>query len=154
MVLPHGIPTLKALSSGNHMWVDNIFCDENSVGLIDHCDMLPALRPVKTDQFPIITKVRLTTTQNAFVARRNYRTANWEAFLNMLQMVLSQFGPPIEITDLQQARDKLAQLDWAIDRAHFLNVDFTNPCPHSKRWWMPQLTETRRKVKKLAHASL
>src|ERR1700690_398983 len=124
MVLPPGIPTLKAHSSGNLTRVDNMFCDENSVGLIDHCDTMPALRPVKTDHFPIITKIRMVTARNTFVSRRNYRTANWEAFRKTLQDALSQFGPPTEIADLKQAQDKLAQLDWAIDRAHFMHVDF------------------------------
>src|ERR1700723_3677500 len=81
MVLPQGIPTLQAHSMGNLTRVDNIFCDENSLGLFDYCDTMPALRPVKTDHFPIISKIRMTAASNTFKPRYAYRKADWETFV-------------------------------------------------------------------------
>jgi endonuclease/exonuclease/phosphatase family metal-dependent hydrolase len=72
MALPPGLPTLKAMATGNETRVDNIFCDEGSMGLIDICDTRPAWRPVKTDHYPIICRIRMEAASNKYQPRRDY----------------------------------------------------------------------------------
>jgi hypothetical protein len=134
MVLPPKIPTLKVLATGNLIRVDNVFCDENLVGMFLQCDTKPTHRPVKTDHFPIISKIRLATEHNIFAPRYNFRKADWQKFAEKLTESLSLLPAPTEITDRQQASDRLAALDKEIWRAVEEYVPETTLCPHSKRW--------------------
>jgi hypothetical protein len=56
--------------------------------------------------------------------------------------------------DIPQAEDRLSKVDTMIWRTIRHCVKTSNPCPHSKRWWTPELTATRRLVKQLGRASL
>jgi endonuclease/exonuclease/phosphatase family metal-dependent hydrolase len=73
MALPAGIPTLKAMATGNLTRVDNVFCNENSLDIFVKCGTKPSHRPVKTDHFPVISTIRLTTMRNTFTPRYNFR---------------------------------------------------------------------------------
>jgi hypothetical protein len=153
MTLPQGIPTLKAMATGNLTRVDNVFCDENSVGIFVECGTKPSHRPVKTDHYPVISKIRLTTTRNRFTPRYNFRKAEWEGFVKKLTEELSRLPPPAEIFDVPQAEYRLERLNATIGGVVDEFVPMTKICPHSKRWWTKDLTKTRRIVKQLARAS-
>ena len=55
------IPTLCAHSTGNHMRVDNIFCDEILYEAITICNTDEESRPIKSDHFPIVTQIDFLT---------------------------------------------------------------------------------------------
>ena len=57
MALPPLIPTLCAHITGNHMRVDNVFCDEILYEAITIYNTDEESRPFKSDHFPIITQV-------------------------------------------------------------------------------------------------
>jgi ribonuclease HI len=153
MVLPAGIPTLQAMATGNFTRVDNVFCDENSVGTFEYCNTEPAQRPVKTDHLPIISKIRMTTERNTFQSRYNFQKVDWENFGKKLKERLDTIEPPRELEDRQQAVERLKEVDTMIWRTIRYCVEMTNPCPHSKRWWTPALTKTRKVVKRLGRAA-
>jgi hypothetical protein len=99
MILPPGTPTLKAMATGNETRVDNVFCDSNSVNLIDICDTRPEWRPVKTDHYPIICRIQMGAATNQFQPRRNFRETDWAEFAKTLVLKLSQLPIPCEITE-------------------------------------------------------
>jgi hypothetical protein len=153
MVLPPGIPTLKALAMGNLTRVDNVFCDENSRGIFDYCDTRPADMPVKPDHFPIISHIHLSMAANIFTARYDFWDVEWESFNKRLSAELSVLPLSREILDKCAADVWLRDVNKAIWRTIAACVDKTKPCPYSKRWWTKDLTATRKVVKKLARAA-
>jgi hypothetical protein len=97
--------------------------------------------------------MRLTTEKKMFTPMSNFREADWENFETKVKEEQNALGPPVEITDVPQAQESFNKVDKTIGRFIEQYVSETNPCPHSKGWWLNlQLTERRRMVKKLARS--
>jgi hypothetical protein len=71
MALPLGIPMLKVIVSKNKTRVDNLFCNEETLGLGDLCTTRQDWRPVKTNYYPIITHLRVKIEKTRTQPRRN-----------------------------------------------------------------------------------
>jgi len=146
MALAEGIPTLKALATGNLMRVDNVFCLE---ALLDHvisCVTVPEDRPPKTDHFPIRSIIHAMVHRSKFKSWPKYREVDWESFRQMLQDKLAQIPKPEEIQSLETFYETLERLDRAIQDTIEQHVKMSKPCPYSKRWWCPELDEARSRV--------
>jgi endonuclease/exonuclease/phosphatase family metal-dependent hydrolase len=59
MVLPEGIPTLKASVSGNYTRVDNVFCSASLLCSFVSCNTAPGLCPANSDHMPVIYKLSI-----------------------------------------------------------------------------------------------
>jgi hypothetical protein len=150
MALPPGIPTLKALASGNETRVDQVFCDEDAKGLIDLCDTRPEWRPVKTNHYPVICRIWIGVEGNKFKLRHNFRDVNWPEFARELILKLSELPIPEKITERQEVAIRLQAVDDVIHQTIAEHVPLTKPCPYSKHWWNKDLSTHRKEVKKLA----
>jgi hypothetical protein len=65
MPLPKGIPTLKHMVSKLYSRPDNVFCTDNLTERVVKCNTRPDKQPPKTDHFPIVTVLDLTTKTTA-----------------------------------------------------------------------------------------
>ena len=54
MTLPKDIPTLQALSTGNHTITDNVFISSLIVGRVIKCILWPDERPVRSDHILVV----------------------------------------------------------------------------------------------------
>jgi hypothetical protein len=151
MALPPEIPTLEALATKNRTRVDNIFCDEATLELVDECTTREDWRPVKTDHFPIITRIRLLTERPSNqTPRRDYKMVLWTEFNDALEARLSQLPRPAPIENHREAYERLDQLNGTIAQTVEEHVPLINPCPYTKRWWNKNLTDMRKEVKRAA----
>src|ERR1700735_3982447 len=72
MALPPGIHTLRSHSTGNYTRVNNVFCNEDLLDTIIKCNTDDASRPIKTDHFPIITRLDIHTPTVVQAHRLNF----------------------------------------------------------------------------------
>jgi hypothetical protein len=149
MALPPGIPTLEAMASKNRTRVDNVYCDERTLALVDMCDTRKDWRPVKTDHFPIITHVRLMVERGAERPRFDYCLVDWAEFNKDLKTRLEEIPQPTEIQTKEEADRKLKQLSEIVEGTIERHVPLTKPCPYSKRWWNKDLTKLRKEVRRM-----
>jgi endonuclease/exonuclease/phosphatase family metal-dependent hydrolase len=69
MVLPEGIPTLKASVSGNYTRVDNVFCSAPLLCSFVLCDTVLGLRPANSDHMPVIYELSIEPVRVVHVPR-------------------------------------------------------------------------------------
>jgi ribonuclease HI len=150
MALPPGIPTLEAMASKNRTRVDNVFCDESTLSLIDTCDTREDWRPVKTDHFPIITNVRIAIEKGTERPRYDFRLVDWDEFNKALKARMQHVPEPTDIHSEAEASRRLDQLNRLVEETIEEQVPISKPCPYSKRWWNEELKTLRKEVKKLA----
>ncbi|KAL7277809.1 hypothetical protein ACG7TL_002174 [Trametes sanguinea] len=149
MVLPAGTPTLEASRSKNLTRPDNVFCSEGLVESLVRCEVVPHLRPPKTDHFPVLTTFGLNMELARSVARRNFRAVDWAAFNKTLSEALAAAPLPVAIISKMDLDRALARLNSALDAAVKKDVPLTSLCPFSKRWWSKDLERMRRESKRL-----
>ena len=150
MTLPPGLATLEALATRNRTRVDNVYCDEQSAGLIDICTTREDWRPVKTDHFPIITHVRAFVERTRARPRYDYRLVDWDEFNETLAARLKGIPNTGRIHTTEEADGRLRALEDALRETVNQHVPCTTSTPYSKRWWTRELTKERKEVKRMA----
>lgn len=75
MLLPHGIPTLQATTTGNHTRPDNVFGTTDIAAQLIRCDVASELTPPSTDHFPITIIFDTQVQRNSNTPRRNFKMA-------------------------------------------------------------------------------
>ena len=108
MALPPSISTLKSHSTGNHMRVNNVFCNGDLLDLVIKCHTDNVSCPVKTNHYPIITTLDIHT------PRLNFYDVDWPELLNILKSNLANISPPTVITNTDNFNQKLTALDTAV----------------------------------------
>lgn len=76
MALPASLPTSKSFATGNYTQVDNVFCTEELMEHIIRCNTVPTRQPIKTDHFPIVTKIDICPEVADTRERRNWKAVN------------------------------------------------------------------------------
>lgn len=121
MALPKDIPTLRALSTQNLTRPDNVFISSSLIDALIYCNTEPDWQPVKTDHFPIITKLTMSVMANEGPDRLNYREVDWGEFRKKLKENLHDVPKHKQITSwsifdvtLQGLNDAIAQTTEAI----------------------------------------
>jgi len=153
MALPPFILTLQVHNTGNHTRVDKVFCTEQLMNTVIKCKTDNVARPVKTDHYPIITQFNIYTTRTAWEPRRNFRLMNWTKLVKTIRENLTNIPPPTEIKNTQEFNTALKNLNGAIQDAIEKHVKLTKPSPYSKRWWMTELTNEKKKMQQLGGKS-
>ncbi|OSD08317.1 hypothetical protein PYCCODRAFT_1342047, partial [Trametes coccinea BRFM310] len=149
MALPAGTPTLEAARSKNLTRPDNVFCSEGLVEALVRCEVVPHLRPPKTDHFPVLSTFSLSVASAKSSKRRNFRAVDWLAFNKTLSEALVAAPLPVVILSVGDLDRALARLNRALDAAVRKDVPLTSLCPFSKRWWSKDLERLRRESKRL-----
>ncbi|CAK5266269.1 unnamed protein product [Mycena citricolor] len=152
MILLKDIPTLKAHAMGNYTCTDNVFCSEDMAENFITCRTAPTLRPTKTDHIPILFSFHLDVGNRTFMPRLNWRATDWQEFRKMLEAKLAQC-PQHAIATTEDMEDKIQKVDEAVELAIKAHVPMSKPCPHSKRWWNPSLSEQRTQLGKAQNRS-
>lgn len=147
-LLPCGIPTLQASSTGNWTRPDNVFGTEHLLDAVVSCDTAPDLRGPKTDHLPILLTLDLVVPQTTPELRRNWREVDWDAFKMHLQTAIT-IKPAIPLASDDEFQQAARHLTNAITSAMDACVPFSKPCPHSKRWWTKRLTDLRQRIRDL-----
>jgi hypothetical protein len=147
-LLPCGIPTLQASSTGNWTCPDNVFGTEHLLDAVVSCDTAPDLRGPKTDHLPILLTLDLVVPQTTPELRRNWREVDWDAFKTHLQNTIT-IKPAIPLASDDEFQQVARHLTTAITSAMDACVPFSKPCPHSKRWWTKHLTDLRQRIREL-----
>ena len=92
MVLPPGMATLEAFSTGNHTRPHNVFCSYRLSLSVTKCKAIPHFQPIKTNYYLICTHLECTLLQPA-AAHYNYRHTDWEQFDKLLHNTLADHLP-------------------------------------------------------------
>ncbi|KAF8694005.1 hypothetical protein AX14_002201 [Amanita brunnescens Koide BX004] len=121
MALPKDIPTLRALSTRNLTRPDNVFISSSLIDALIYCNTEPDWQPVKTDHFPIITKLTMSVMANEGPDRLNYREVDWGEFRKKLKENLRDVPKHKQITSrsifdvtLQGLNDAIARTTEAV----------------------------------------
>jgi ribonuclease HI len=153
MALPPFIPTLKSHSTGNLTRVDNVFCSEDLIDTIIECRTNITNRPIKSDHFPIITKLNIAPTRFKPVPKLNFKDVDWDELSTNIKQNLATLPKPTPINNIQDFTNRLQNFNKAIWDAINNHVEETKPSPYSKRWWNPDLTKQKRRTAALGRKS-
>jgi hypothetical protein len=142
MALLWNIPTLEACNTCNWTHPDNIWRCTNNPSPFISCDINPSLCPTCTDHLPIVLIIDLAYMPSDQPERFNYKTIDWREYKTKLETNLSGNDTltlnPITTTDkLEHATDMLFK---AIDKTTREVASKLKLSPHTKRWWMKELT--------------
>jgi hypothetical protein len=148
MALPEGMPTLRAMSTGNFTRVDNVFLSDALLNTVIKCTARPEDLPPRTDHFPIETILDISAPLVEAIPRRNFRCVDWDDFNKALQTRLGRLPAPSKIRMVEEFRERVQRLDEAVDDTIAEKVPLTRPCPHSKRWWNQDLKKARKETRK------
>ena len=152
--LPKDLPTLKSSSMGNWTRPDNIFCTNHSLKTLMLCTTDPDQRGPKTDHVPILTHLNLNIPLALDSGFRNYHDVDWGEFDKYLCDLLSKLPPPHQIETEEDFQRTAHELDEALRTTVKNCVPKTKPCPHTKRWWLKELTKMRKDtncINRLSH---
>ncbi|KAI0039697.1 hypothetical protein FA95DRAFT_1450432, partial [Auriscalpium vulgare] len=129
---------------------DNVYyVSEESTGRVVQCRTLPKLRPVNSDNFPILTELDIQRYEVHSAARRNFRETDWKIFQAALRSRQGTAGTAREITTDEEFDRSLATLENALSEAVQRGVPHAKTTPYSKRWWTKSLTDKRCDVQRL-----
>ncbi|KAF5383195.1 hypothetical protein D9615_004913 [Tricholomella constricta] len=151
MALPPQLPTLKAHGTGNLTRVDNVFCSEDTLDLVDYCNVEYADRPLKTDHYPIVTKIDINAASTQQPPRHNFRLAKWKPLVKRVKEEVEKLPPPTEIYSLDTFKGRLQALNTILQEAIQEHVPMTKPSPYMKRWWSTELKAMKSATRKLAN---
>lgn len=149
IALEPGVPTLEHLVTKSLHRVDHVFC---SLSLLPHfvrCEVLPHKRLPKTDHFPIISTLDLTTICTKEDPKRNFRDMDWEEFKKELKSKLSRLAlyDPADVAEFDALSEGLTNAIMETIEAH---VPLRHPTSHRKRWWSKELGQARTALHTLA----
>ena len=148
MALPKDIPTLRANNSRNLTRPDNVFISCSLLDSLTYCNAEPERQPVKTDHFPIITKINVSTTLHEEPQRLNYKETDWEEFRKELEPRLRHISKPKTITSIPRFDGLLTNLNKALTETIQAVVPKLKMSPHTKRWWSSELRAMKKAVTK------
>lgn len=153
MSLPAEIPTLEASNTKNHTRPDNVFCSEDLHSRLVYCKTDPALRPPKTDHYPIIYEIDITTTKAKVTNVKNFAEVDWPAFSKHLHARLLLIDPPTEIRDIDHFEQCRTALETAIADTVEALLEVKKSTKYSKRWFSLDLKSLQQQLRSIARKS-
>ena len=153
MVLPPGEPTRRDWATRNTTRPDNVFCSDGLADAIVKCEMHPGETPPTTDHFPINTTFQLDMTLATEEEKRNFRDVDWEAFGKALARRMEGRQWHEEVRMPEELEERVQDLEKAIADTIADNVPITGIHTTSKRWWLKELAQERKKYNNIARRS-
>ena len=148
MALPKDIPTLRALNTQNLTRPDNVFISNSLIDSLTYCNTEPELQPVKTDHFPIITKISMSTTTHEEPERFNYKGTDWDKFRKKLEENLHDITKHKSIPSIPIFDAALQDINNVIAKTMEEVIPKVKHTPHRKRWWSAELKALKKVVLK------
>ena len=149
MALPEGMPTLRAMSTGNFTRVDNVFLSDMVLNTMIKCTTRPENLPPRTDHFPIETVLDISALLVDVEPWRDFRRVDWEDFIKTFRTRLGRLPTPTVIRTIEKFQERIWRLDKVVNNTIAEKVPLTRPCPHSKRWWNQGLKKARKETRRL-----
>jgi Endonuclease/Exonuclease/phosphatase family len=147
MALLSNTPTHEHYVSKQQSRLNNVFCTDHTLNLINICEVLLDDPKPGTDHYPIISIIDLPVHHQETPSHPDFRMADWETFNSNLSAQLTNFPPPAPLackTDFNRAS---ANLTEAIQGAIHTTIPIQRPCPHTKRWWTLDLKKMRQTMR-------
>ena len=144
-------PTLQHKATKSFSRPDLVLCTNNSRPLFVTCEVKECEQPIHTDHFPIVFTLELPTKTEMVRDETsiNFRAANWEAFNDKLETLLSGWDRSNPILDKGELEDEVQKLTETIQEAIRSSIKSNNPRPNAKRWWNSDLETKRKQLKRL-----
>lgn len=117
------------------------------------CEVLPLLRPVCTDHFPIQTIIDILMAAALVQPRRDFCKVDWAGFVVALARCLDSHVSPDTITSVAEFDEVLQALMTDLQETIAELVPLTQDMPYHKRWWSKDLSTMRGVKERLARAS-
>ena len=149
MVLPPRTPTHKHYISKQKTRLDNVFCTEHTLDLIQHCEVQLDDPKPSTNHYPIVSFFDLQVPHQEVTMKPDYRLVDWSAFNEELSICLSDFPPPAPLATKAEFDSACASLMEAIQDVTRTTVPFKWPCLFTKRWWSMDLHKLRQSMHRL-----
>jgi hypothetical protein len=149
MMLPPGIPTLEASSTGNWTRPDNVWCSGHNPDIFICCDIAPALRPPLADHLPIISTLRIPPKRAISLPTHNFWETDWAPFRSHLSRLLEPH-PPSPLISLEQTATTISTLTKSLQENIAAIVPLSNPSPFTKHWWTKELSQMRKEKNRLS----
>jgi len=151
MALPKDIPTLQALSTGNHTRPNYIFISSLVAGSVIRCTMIPDKRQVRSDHILVVTEVNRFLEEWVELPCPSFRLADWKGVREILTSRLKGLDTGVEINTPGKLYIQVGELTCTISEimdAYILKVGLL---PNQKQWWSPLLTEKHMELHRLIH---
>ena len=126
-----------------------MFTSADFTDRILQCQVQHALRPSKTDHYPIITKIDFSPICTPFKHRLCFEKADWEEIRKALKAKLSGIGEPREIQTIPEFEQRRRTVERILQQVVEENVGVTKDTPFQKDWWCEEIAEQRRIRKRL-----
>ena len=150
MALPKGEVTLKHMVTGLYSRPDNVWCSAEFLHAVTRCEVDASIQPPCTDHFPIVTYLDLPQDRVTPPSSRNFRTVDWDAFNQKLEVNLEAIPLPADLNSREELQLAVNNLTRTLQVTIEEEVPISNPCPHSKRWWNGNLKGLRKQLNKLS----
>jgi ribonuclease HI len=150
MALPKGEITLKHMVTGLYSRPDNVWCSAGLMHAVTRCEVDASLQPPCTDHFPVVTILDLSQDRVTPTLNRNFRMVDWDAFNQRLKANLKTIPPPSVLKTGEDIQAAAGGITKALQVTIEEEVQPSNPCPHSKRWWNSDLKKMRKDLNKLS----
>jgi len=138
--LPSGIPTHLHNITKKWSRLDQVFITEHSLELIEACDTETKFHSIKTDHFPIVTKLNLEATLMQPATIHNFKDVDWEKFHETLSLRLANLVTPAKPSNQERLNSCCEQLTLTLQLVIEDEVPKTELCTKLKRWWTKELT--------------
>lgn len=148
MILPEGIPTLRAQNSGNLTRPDNVFASRLIAQNLISCDTR-AERPSTADHYPVITEIRLPHEIKQVTEAKNFKGMDWEKFRQALKERTKNIPKEENIENQAEFDRRYEALMAALVETIEELVTVTKISKFNKRWWTRELTELKKEMNRL-----
>jgi len=150
MALPPRTPTHKHYVSKQQTRLDNVFCTEHTMALLQRCEVLLEDPKPRTDHFPIVSILDLQVPHCEEPRRLDYRLADWNTFNEELSIQLADSPPPALLATKADFDNACANLTEAIQDVTRTTVPLKRPCPFAKCWWTLDLRKLQQNMRRLS----
>jgi ribonuclease HI len=153
MALPKDIPTLEAMRTKNLTRPDNVFMSKELIDRLVYCNTKPEERALRTDHFPILTTLDVSTARAPLRTIRNFKQVKWEDFRKTVERKLPEWKRPRDPSNPGEFERLRSQFTEALQEAIDQHAPANKLSHYSRRWWTEELKEWRKVVKHLQRRS-
>ncbi|EGN95180.1 hypothetical protein SERLA73DRAFT_61146 [Serpula lacrymans var. lacrymans S7.3] len=142
---------LEACNTKNYTRPDYVFVSTDLINSFIKCAVVPHLRPVKTDHFPILSMIDLwCSSLSHHLYKYLQRAVNWKKSRETLQTEVNHIPAPREPENKEEFQEVYDHLTSAINRTVNACVPLTKPSLFMKHWWIKDLDKMKTNLKRLA----
>lgn len=152
LALPPGTPTFRSDSHRSWSTLDLVFVSSSLLSNVTRCETAYGHgSDHRCIELEVDLSVPLRTEESG---RRTWRDTDWEQFTGTAETLWSVK----QMDERSRTLDSTSDIDTLVHditdifaQAAEEAVPCSRPCPHSKRWWSPELTALKRTARRLSN---